>query len=183
MFSFFRQSVPTDATESRPVPHLALPTASPPNIKPKNDVQRELVRGVFKDTLRRHGIPPELLACEVTTAVNGPQDEEVHIQLVVLQWHELMLRYSRAVELQLLRGLDRFEPNVDHTKKYVFSWRLAPECGSPFTVMPPAVVWVHNDAVPPVAAEPTSVLDRRQTKRAPKDGPDDYERTELSPFR
>lgn len=183
MFNFFRQSVPTDAAESRPVPHMALPTAPAPTNKPKNDVQRELVRGVFKDTLRRHGIPPELLACEVTTAVKGPQDEEVHIQLVVLQWHELMLRYSRAVELQLLRGLDRFEPNVDHAKKYVFSWRLAPECGSPFTVMPPAVVWAHNDAVPPVAVEPPSVLDRRQTKRPPKNGPDDYDRTELSPFR
>lgn len=189
MFNFFRQSVPTDAAESRPVPHPApLPVAATPPpptpiVRPHNDIQRELVRGVFKDTLRRHGIPGELLACEVSTGLKGPQDEEVHIQLVVEQWHELLLRYSRALELQLVRGLDRFETSADHAKKYVFSWRLAADCGSPFTVMPPAVVWAHNDAVPPVAVEPPSVLDRRQTKRPPKNGPDNYERTELSPFR
>lgn len=188
MFKFFRHTVPTDAAESRPVPHAApLPAAIPPPptpvFRPHNDIQRELVRGVFKDTLRRHGIPPELVACEVTTAANGPQDEEVHIQIVVLQWHELLLRYARALELQLQRSLDRFEPNATYAKKYTFSWRLAAECGTPFTVMPPAIVWSHNGAARPVVTESPSVLDRRQKKRPPKDGPDNYERTELSPFR
>jgi len=184
MFNFFRSSVPTDAADSRPVPHAAAPPPPPsPSIKPHADLQRELVRVVLKDTLRRNGIPSEWLGCEVTTVTNGAQGEELQIQLVLLQWHELLLRYARALELQLLRGLDRFEPAVDHTKKCTITWRFSPECGSPFTVMPPPVVWAHEADPSPVAEEPPSVLDRRQTKRAPKDGPDDYERTELSPFR
>jgi hypothetical protein len=202
MFNFFRHSVPTDAADSRPVPHSA-PHSLPPSTKPHADIQRELVRVVLKDTLRRHGIPSEWLACEVNTVPNGPRGEELHIQLVVLKWHELLLRYARALELQLLRGLDRFEPMVDHTQKCTISWRFSPECGCPFTVLPPPVVWAHDAAPEPVAEEPPSILDRRQKRRPPKtsatpptaaapqhttsrrdaDDPDDYERTELSPFR
>lgn len=186
MFNFFRQSVSTDATDSRPVPHPATPPA-PPSTQSHADIQRELVRAVLKDTLRRHGIPTEWLGCEVTTVANRNQSEELHIQLVLLQWHELLLRYARALELQLLRGLDRFEPHIDHAKKCTIAWRLSPDCGSPFTVMPPPVVWAHEaqppPEPPPVAEEPPSVLDRRQKKRPPKGSPDDYERTELSPFR
>ncbi|QTN27793.1 hypothetical protein HZ993_21445 [Rhodoferax sp. AJA081-3] len=201
MFNFFRHSVPTDAADSRLTPHSVPPAAPSPSIKPHADIQRELVRVVFKDTLRRHGIPSEWLTCEANTVPNGPRGEELHIQLVVVQWHELLMRYARALELQLLRGLDRFEPMVDHAQKCTISWRFSPECGCPFTVLPPPVVWAHDAAPEPVEEEPPSILDRRQRKRPPKDAapapaaapattrrrdaddPGDYERTELSPFR
>ncbi|MES2581131.1 MAG: hypothetical protein V4627_00315 [Pseudomonadota bacterium] len=200
MFNFFRHSVPTDAAESRPVPHVA-PQSIPPSVRPHADIQRELVRVVLKDTMRRHGIPSEWLACEVNTVTNSNNTEELHIQLVLVQWHELLLRYAPALEIQLLRGLDRFEPTVDHAKKCTITWRFAPDCGCPFTVLPPPVVWSHDAATTPAAEEPPSILDRRQKKRPPKAGASapkpalaaapsaprrddgDYERTELSPFR
>ena len=192
------------------MPHAA-PHSITPSVRPHADIQRELVRVVLKDTMRRHGIPSEWLACEVNTVTTSSNTEELHIQLVLMQWHELLLRYAPALEIQLLRGLDRFEPAVDHAKKCTITWRFSPECGCPFTVLPPPVVWSH-DAAPqpvavPVAVEPPSILDRRQKRRPPKtaaavpkpasapvpvpvpapttprrdDG--DYERTELSPFR
>jgi hypothetical protein len=203
MFKFFRHisSAPIDASESRPVPH-SMPAPTSTSVRPHADIQRELVRVVLKDTLRRHGIPFDWLACEVVTITHSPSAQELHIQLMLLQWHELFLRYAPALEYQLLRGLDRFEPSVDHSK-YSISWRFSPDCGCPFSVMPPPLVWSHEVAPAPAAAEPASVLDRRQLKRAPKadaaakpaaasavqptpprDGdPGDYERTELSPFR
>lgn len=197
MFKFLKNNVVThDAPESRPAPQL-VPAHT--NTRPHADIQRELVRVVLKDTLRRHGIPFEWLSCEVHTVVHGPDSEELHIQLVLMQWHELLMRYATALEHQLLRGLDRFEPSVDHSK-YSISWRFSPDCGCPFQVLPPPLVWSH-DAPPeaPANEEPPSVLDRRHTKRAPKaatpmksavpaaprrdNDPGDYERTELSPFR
>lgn len=204
MFRFLRQNVPSDAAESRPAPHAASRSAPPPNTKPHADIQRELVRVVLKDTLRRHGIPSDWLTCDVNTVASGPRGEELHIQLVVVQWNELLLRYARALELQLLRGLDRFEPMVDHTEKCTISWRFSPDCCCPFTVLPPPVVWAHDAATEPVPEEGPSVLDRRHTTRMPKGGapttptemhatiaaprrdlddPGNYERTELSPFR
>lgn len=203
MFKFLRHSVPAEAVDSRPTTHSA-PLSAPPSVQPHADIQRELVRTVLKDTMRRHGIPSEWLSCEVNTVVNDHGAEELHIQLVLMRWHELLMRYARALELQLLRGLDRFEPTVDHTKKCTIAWRFSPECGCPFTVLPPPVVWAHDTAAEPVDEEPPSVLDRRHKRRPPKDsssaspkptapaapnrarrgGDDagDYERTELSPF-
>ena len=199
MFNFFRNSAHADVTESRPVPQVApQPSPPPPSARPHADIQRELVRVVLKDTMRRHGIPFEWLACEVNTVATSTTTEELHIQLVLMQWHELLLRYAPALEIQLLRGLDRFEPAVDHAKKCTITWRFSPECGCPFTVMPPPLVWAHDAPAEQVAQEPPSILDRRQKRRPPKadgaaapkpasttpkrDG-GDYERTELSPFR
>jgi hypothetical protein len=161
-------------------------------------MQRELVRVVLKDTLRRSGVPLEWLTCEVVTLAHGSDNEtgQLQIQLTLMQWHELFLRYAPALEHKLLLGLDRFEPSVDHSK-YVISWRFAPDCGCPFTVMPPPLVWSHDPAPAAAEEEPASVLDRRHATRpskaaaqgsqAPSTPPrrDDggYERTELSPFR
>lgn len=204
MFKFFRRGIAASiqAPESRPVPHsMSAHTGAPPNA----DIQRELVRVVLKDTLRRHGIPFDWLACDVVTVTHSPKEQELHIQLMLLQWHELFVRYAPALEQQLLRGLDRFEPSVNRSK-YLISWRFSPDCGCPFTVMPPPLVWSHETVLARAAEEPASVLDRRQIKRAPQaaaavkpafetslavttaprrdgDAARDYESTELSPFR
>lgn len=194
MFKFLRQGASAqDATESRPAPpRSSLPAQD--SVRPQADIQRELIRVVLKDTLRRHGIPFEWLTCEVVTIAQGPGTETLNVQLMLMQWHELFLRYAPALELQLLRGLDRFEPTVDHSK-YVISWRFSPDCGCPFHVLPPPLVWSHDAAPEPVLEAPSSVLDRRHATRPPKAGTpassvkppprddDDYQRTELSPFR
>lgn len=196
MFKFFKHGSTTGhgALDSRPGPAPSVPAPSGDSVRPHGDIQRELVRAVLKDTMRRHGIPFEWLSCEVVTMVHGPgpQAQELHIQLTLVQWHELFLRYAPALEHQLLRGLDRYEPSVDHSK-YTISWRFAPDCGCPFHVLPPPLVWSHDPPPePPAPEEAPSVLDRRRTTRPPKaaasnkppkkdDG--DYQRTELSPFR
>ena len=190
MFKFLKHvGAPNDAIDSRPAPAPAPSTTGPHSTRPHTDIQRELIRVVLKDTLRRNGIPFEWLSCEVVTITHGPNSEELHIQLMLMQWHELFLRYAPALEQQLLRGLDRFDPAVDHSK-YTISWRFSPECGCPFRVMPPAVVWSHSEQPESAEDEQPSVLDRRHAKRdatALRHRPDDdsgaYERTELSPFR
>jgi hypothetical protein len=203
MFKFLKGSFTNDALESRSAPPPEAPqSVAPQSVKPHTDIQRELVQVVLKDTLRRHGIPFEWLTCEVQSLVGGANAEQLNIQLVLMQWHELLLRYAPAVATQLLRGLDRFEPAVDHSK-YIISWRFSPTCGCPFTVMPPPLVWSHDNTPEPIADDASSVLDRRQKKRPQKgeasdsvppsaanpsappraDGHGDYDRTELSPFR
>jgi hypothetical protein len=198
MFKFLKHvGTPVDPIDSRPAPPPSPSAAAPNSTRPHTDIQRELIRVVLKDTLRRNGIPFEWLSCEVVTIAHGPASEELHIQLMLMQWHELFLRYAPALEHQLLRGLDRFEPTVDHSK-YTISWRFSPECGCPFKVMPPAVVWSHTEQTEAAEHEAPSVLDRRHAKREPMaasikpdappaprpdDDPGEYERTELSPFR
>lgn len=198
MFKFLRSS----ASKGASLPSAGPESAPHSSTQQHTNIKRELIRVVLKDTLRLHGIPFDWLSCEIIIVPRGPDEEDLHIQLVLMKWHETFLRYAPALEQQLLRGLDRFDPMVDHSK-YIISWRFSRECGCPFTVMPPPVIWSHEDA--PVAAdedEAPSILDRRHAKRPPKatapaDGSQeppanlppgsgagqDYERTQLSPLR
>ncbi len=194
MFKFLKPSRPVDATDSRMGPQ-SLPSQlqeSRSAVTSHSDLQRELIRVVLKDTLRRNGIPLDWLACEVITIVqSGNSKDQLHIQLMLMKWHELFLRYAPALEHQLLRGLDRFDPSVDHSH-YIISWRFSPDCGCPFSTLPSPVVWLHSEKPKPVVQEPASVLDRRKKPRPPKGtakraaptrGNSDDDRTELAPLR
>lgn len=156
MFEFLKQKPPQHLDTS-----LMQPSAQPPH----TDLRRELIRVVLKDTLRRHGIPFHWLACEVIIS-RAPGEEEMHIQLVILKWHDQLLQHAQALQQQLLLGLDRFDPSVDHSK-YIISWRLSPDCDCPVRDMPAPGFWLQQAANPPLEA-PLSLLDRRKTPRKPK---------------
>lgn len=158
-----------------------------------NNIKRELIRVVLKDTLRRHGIPLGWLACEAILIARPPGPDELHIQLVILKWNEQLLRYAPVLQHQLLLGLDRFDPSVDHANCNV-SWRFSPDCGCPFVQMPMPSTWL--DVVPPPAdQDQIPVLDRRHKKRGPnsaamnpapsgrqKNEPSSYSPTQIAPL-
>lgn len=194
MFKFLKNS----AAKETPAPSLAAVAATEPvaqhSVPQPTNIKRELIRVVLKDTLRQQCIPYDWLACEIIIIPRGPDDEELHIQLVVMKWNELLMRYATALQQQLLHGLDRFDPSVDHST-YIISWRFAPDCGCPFTVMPPPMFWAHTETPATVEAAP-DLLDRRHERRPPhapvyshtsaepaaRPAPS-YESTQLSPFR
>jgi hypothetical protein len=66
--------------------------------------------------------------------------EELFVQLVIMKWNEALLRFAPALQQQLMLGLDRFDPAVDHSG-YVVCWRFAAECECPFTQMPAPQFW------------------------------------------
>ena len=181
MFQFLKKKSP----ENAPPPSVSPVSLTPHNSQQRSDVRRELIRVVLKDTLRLHGIPFGWLACEVIIVARAPGEEELHIQLVVMKWNDQLLRYALALQRQLLLGLDRFDPSVDHSK-YIVAWRFSPDCGSPFPLMPAPSIWLQS-TLPLTKEVPVSVLDRRRTQRpenasvlppssfAPKD------RTEFAP--
>jgi hypothetical protein len=123
------------------------------------DIQRELVGVVLKDTLRLHGIPATWIGCEVNVLsrksrtmnvaapANTPLDEDLFVHLVILKWNEALLRFAPAFERQLIEGLDRFEPHIDHSK-YIVSWRFSPTCGCPQTRMPNPKFWQLSESQP-----------------------------------
>jgi hypothetical protein len=159
MFDFLKSK----RSKNKHAPSAALTTSTP--TQQRNDVRRELVRVVLKDTLRHHGIPFGWLACEVIITARAPGEETLNIQLVVMKWNELLLRYACALQQQLLLGLDRFDPSVDHSK-YIVSWRFSPDSGCPLAVMPDKTVWLPS-TLPQVEEEPLPILDRRHKTRPP----------------
>jgi hypothetical protein len=161
MFAFFKRKriQSEDARSSIP------PSVAPLHSQSHSHVQRELVRVVLKDTLRQHGIPLSWLACEVFTISRSPGHDELHVQLRVMQWSEDLLHYAPALQQQLLLGLDRFDPSVDHSN-YVISWRFAATCGFPLTAMPAPSFWAKS-ALPKESVEPVKSEEQRGKKQAP----------------
>jgi hypothetical protein len=186
MFDFLRGKRPGNQTGSAPV------TVTTGTGNHNSDVRRELIRVVLKDTLRQHGIPLDWLACEVIVIPRAPDKETLHIQLVLMRWNDQLMRYALALQQQLLIGLDRFDPEIDHSG-YVISWRFSPKFVNPFPVLPEPSHWL--EAVPPkAAATPVSVLDRRKARRPAKapatapaaatarSTPTSYEPTRIAPL-
>lgn len=136
----------------------------PGNSRLHSNVQRELVRVVLKDTLRMHGIPAGWISGEVTVAPDKAGGEVLSVQLVVMKWNEALLRFAPAFERQLLLGLDRFDPQIDHSG-YVVSWRFAPDCGCPFTQMPDPQFWTKASEPP---AQGNDVSSGQATTSKPK---------------
>lgn len=165
MFDFLKNM----RSANRHTPGVAPASVTPTPSLQRNDVRRELIRVVLKDTLRHHGIPFGWLACEVIIIARAPGEEELNIQLVMMKWNELLLRYAPAMQQQLLLGLDRFDPLVDHSK-YIVSWRFSPDCACPFTVMPEKSAWLQSES-PQAKEEPLPILDRRHKRRPPKAAP------------
>ena len=133
------------------------PASKPPEqenlTQQHTDIQRELVRVVLKDTLRLHGIPAGWIACEVTVMSRRARTEDLFVHLTIVNWNENLLRFAPALQQQLIEGLNRFEPNVDHSK-YIVSWRFAPNCGCPFIRLPDPTFWLAGETAPKSVTAP-----------------------------
>lgn len=108
-----------------------------------SDVQRELVRIAFKDTLRATGVPGQWLDCEVHIISSALLGERVQVQLVVKKWSGLLLRHSLAFQHALAQCLDRYEPHVDHSQ-HEWTWKFAADCETPFPDMPAPEDWAEK---------------------------------------
>ncbi len=104
------------------------------------DVQRELVRVAFRDTLRATGVPPQWLDCEIRSVPTPQGGEQLYISLVMHKWSGHLLRYAMAFQKQVLLCLDRYDPNVNHAA-YEWSWKFAADCDCPFPAMPAYEEW------------------------------------------
>lgn len=175
MFKFLRNGGP-----KTPPPVVAAPeTAFRDSVPSLTGVRRELIKTAFRDTLRQQGIPLEWVSCEVITVSPAPGEEKLQIQLVLMQWQETFLRYGPALEHILLREIDRLDPSTDHPRHQI-TWRFSPDCGCPFTVMPPPRIWSHAETAADTAkVEAPDILDRRRTPRAAPTG-GDYQPTQLT---
>jgi hypothetical protein len=104
------------------------------------DVQRELIRVAFIDTLRATGVPAQWLDCDVIYIQSPRHGEQVQVQLIIKKWSGLLLRHSLAFQRELANCLDRYEPHVDHSK-HEWTWKFADDCDTPYPGMPAPEEW------------------------------------------
>lgn len=136
MFNLSKRPTPPDAGVS------VMPAAANSS-KGEQDIQRELIRVAFKDTLRNTGVPSPWLGCEVHHRPGPAGYAQVEVHLVMRRWSGHLLRYSQAFQHQLALCMDRYEPTVDHSG-IEWLWKFAPTCDNPFPSMPAPEEWAKK---------------------------------------
>ncbi len=128
------------------------------------DKQREMIRLSLSGILRRNGIPSQLIGCEVSPISRPGSPESVLIQLVVLKWHDGLMRYAPEVQSELLKEIHLFDKTTVDSD-FLFVWKFAPGCGYPHGKLPAPAFW--SSVTSPVEALPvvTEKLHTTATKQ------------------
>lgn len=100
---------------------------------------RELVKTMYRDTIRIGGIPKSWLACEVLTMAESGK-ARFHIQFVVRQWDPEFLDYIPAFQKSFTDRVQRFSPALTE-RIHSITWRFSSRCGCPVLTLPPADHW------------------------------------------
>lgn len=111
--------------------------------------RRELLRVRTRNTLRLSGIPENWVESQVLLEPEGGRTF-LHLRLVVRHWDERLLRYALAFQTQLMREIERIDPQA---REWLLSivWQFPHDLICPHPELPQPSAWVD---VAPVQAEP-----------------------------
>jgi hypothetical protein len=107
------------------------------------DVQQELIKVAFKDTLKHTGVPAQWIACEIRKTGDLQPSAQLEVRLVIKKWSGHLLRYAFAFQTQFKQCLDRYEPHIDHSQ-YDWTWKFSDNCDCPFPSMPAPQEWAQK---------------------------------------
>ncbi len=131
-----KQVIPDDFAVSR------MMADSPATIEDGSDnaLRRQLVHVLLRDALRRHGIPPSWIECQMLLVSSRSRGPGMYVRMVVKHWDSRLMDYALAFEKTLVADIIRFEPKADEWLHGI-SWQLDYENSSPFTALPPKSFW------------------------------------------
>lgn len=113
----------------------------------RNEMQKELIRMVLRETLRFHGVPLDWIR-SATRRFPGPGDREViQIHLVYMQSNEQLLRYGPVLEKKFLARLAQYEQGQP-PPSFEVVWRFHDNYNCPYEDMPDENGWVPVSMVP-----------------------------------
>lgn len=130
----------------------------PVGVQPKkNDIRLEMIRLALKSVLRRYGIPIHWIGCEIEPMAPSGDSDALLIQLVLLKWHDALMRYAPELQKQFLTEIQFFD-NSEQAATFLIVWKFAPDCGCPHDKLPEAGFWAASaeEPVPPAQSVPAT---------------------------
>lgn len=124
-----------------------------------NALRRQLVQVLVRDTLRRHGIPPHWLDCQMLLVASRSRGEGMYVRLVMKHWDSRLLTYAVAFQKSLMLDITRFEPRA---AQWLFgiSWQLEVGDTCPYLELPDRSTWTESVKKPIAASERKDDLER-----------------------
>ncbi|MHB1198947.1 MAG: hypothetical protein ACYCZ6_05200 [Polaromonas sp.] len=124
-----------------------------------NALRRQLVQVLVRDTLRRHGIPPHWLDCQMLLVSSRSRGEGMYVRLVMKHWDPRLLTYAVAFQKSLMLDITRFEPRA---AQWLFgiSWQLEVGDTCPYPELPDRSVWTEPVKNPVATSDRKDDLER-----------------------
>ena len=111
----------------------------------ENATRRQLVQVMMRDVMRRSGIPPSWIECQVMIVASTSRGPGMYVRLVVKHWDDRLLNYAFAFQKALLTDIARFEPKAS-SWLYGISWQLEVANSCPHTTLPDKDFWTDAPA-------------------------------------
>lgn len=150
MFKFFRKRKALLSESAKPKSAVSVGSSG------AVDTKRELIPIVLKFVMRQAGVPLGWLTCGEVFSITRSGKKETCVQIVIKHWDERIFGYLLVLQREFRKGLDLFEPGVDH-QGFTFSWTVDASIKSPAAELPPSNVWM----TPPVVRSPTTQASRQ----------------------
>jgi hypothetical protein len=134
--------------------HSSLPNSRIPQQSMLHDGSESATRGqlvqvLLRDLLRRSGMPPGWVQCQIQVMNSRSRGQGIYVRLVVKHWDERLMKYAFAFQKTLLTDIVQFEPKATGWLHGI-SWQLEVASTCPLTELPAADFW----QTPAARAEP-----------------------------
>jgi hypothetical protein len=114
----------------------------------ENGARRRLVQILFNNLLRKKGISPTWIECRTSLVFSRSSNRHdgLHVMLILRQWDDLIVKYSFALQAELVADIERFEPLI-FSWLHGISWQLDVQETCPHAVMPDTTFWQDTKAM------------------------------------
>ena len=137
----------------------------------ENATRRQLVQVLLRDLLRRSGIPPQWVECQMQVVSSRNKGAGMVVRLVVKHWDARLMNYTFAFQNELMSDISRFDPEAPNWLQGM-SWQLEVAGSCPFTSLPNRQFWAETEKSPVQAsAQPPQVVPVVQATQEAADKP------------
>ena len=116
----------------------------------ENATRRQLVQVLLRDVLRRSGIPPAWIECQMLLVSSRTRGHGMYVRLVLKHWDHRLMNYTVAFQRALITDIERFEPRASEWLHGI-SWQLDVNDSCPYTELPEKSFWREPAKTPVVA--------------------------------
>lgn len=106
----------------------------------ENATRRQLVQVLLRDVLRKSGIPPDWIECQMLVVSRNARSDSMDVRLIIKHWDARLMNYAFAFQQTLHQDIEQFEPNASEWLRGI-SWQLDMDGTCPYTALPGKAFW------------------------------------------
>ena len=153
MFNFFKKLFSSAGGKQPPAADSSLPSSGTYHQSVLNDGSEtaprgQLVHTVMRDLIRKSGIPPGWIQCQIHVVSSRKRGRGIFVRLVVKQWDQRLMTYAFAFQKALLTDIVQLEPKATAWLQGI-AWQLEVASTCPVTDLPDSQYWQKNGEVDP----------------------------------